>query len=1234
MRILSIRFKNLNSLVGEWHIDLGHPAYTADGLFAITGPTGAGKSTLLDALCLALYGRTPRLPRITKSGNEIMARQTGDCFAEAVFATTAGRFRCTWSQRRARLRAEGELQAPRHEIADDDSGRILHEKLRGVAEQVETLTGMDFERFTRSMLLAQGSFAAFLEAAADQRAPILEQITGTALYSRISQTVHERRNVERRTLDALLGELAGAQPLNAEAEAALQTDLAVRAQEEQAQRQLLADTQAAIQWRQTLRDLASARAALVAQQEDWQIRHAAFAPDADRLAAARRALEAAAAHASLRELRNAEADDRAALAALAERLPGREAALAAALDALRQQEGQRSVAQHARHEAEPLLREVRALDLRAEALRTPLAQARKALEATHTHRAELERQQDADLRARSTQQATRDALAGELAARAADAELVEHFAALRTAAAQLTQLDTQRSARAHALAEADTRRNAADVASRTADTDAERLHQALAEQQQTLAAAEAALATQLDQRPLSAWRTDLAAARDALTALDRARADAQQLVDADTALADAAQQLATLTAQASELDRRQELLAQQRTAQQTECELLETQHALLQRIASLENQRHQLEDGKPCPLCGATEHPFATREPSPPDATRTRLDAARAKLKLCDAEHTRLQVEAATLASARQNTLARQAEWQATRTASAARLDEYDAGLLSPCPPAEEGRTLAAARTDLLPTLDARRATLVVELDARAARVAAAESAEQQLATLRSARDRAQTAAAQAHEAALRAHHAADSARQHRDNLAADIAALAAQHADALTALQQRLTPWQESAHDAATLAAALDRLAVRRAAWLDSSARQQTLIGELARLEQRIQHQHTQLDQLAAERAQHASQIDRHAEELRNVQEQRAILFGTQQPDAEEQRLIAAERAADAAVDSARRAHAEAREAHTAALGERDARLRQQAARAPRLAAAETDFATRLAQAGFADETAWQAAALAEETRRALEQRAQALADERLRLGTQINDLDQRINTEIARALSPLPLDELLAQHAATQAHHHALQQQLGALRQQHTANEAIKQQHAAHQQAIAAQTRECTRWDQLHELIGSADGKKYRNFAQGLTFARLIAHANRQLQRLSERYLLTAAPEQPLELLVIDQWQAGERRSTRNLSGGESFIVSLALALGLSHMASQNVRVDSLFLDEGFGTLDEDALDTALDALGSLQQDGKLIGVISHVPALKERIRTQITVTPISGGRSVLSGPGVERG
>jgi exonuclease SbcC len=113
-----------------------------------------------------------------------------------------------------------------------------------------------------------------------------------------------------------------------------------------------------------------------------------------------------------------------------------------------------------------------------------------------------------------------------------------------------------------------------------------------------------------------------------------------------------------------------------------------------------------------------------------------------------------------------------------------------------------------------------------------------------------------------------------------------------------------------------------------------------------------------------------------------------------------------------------------------------------------------------------------------------------------------------------------------------------------------------------------------------------------------------------------------------------VVDNYQAGEIRSTKNLSGGESFLVSLSLALGLSHMASRNVRVDSLFLDEGFGTLDEDALDVALGTLASLNQDGKLIGVISHVAALKERIGTQIQVTPQTGGRSTLSGPGCRRG
>jgi exonuclease SbcC len=172
-----------------------------------------------------------------------------------------------------------------------------------------------------------------------------------------------------------------------------------------------------------------------------------------------------------------------------------------------------------------------------------------------------------------------------------------------------------------------------------------------------------------------------------------------------------------------------------------------------------------------------------------------------------------------------------------------------------------------------------------------------------------------------------------------------------------------------------------------------------------------------------------------------------------------------------------------------------------------------------------------------------------------------------------------------------------------------------------------------ETKQWSNLHTLIGSSDGKKFREFAQGLTFQVMVRYANNQLRTMTDRYLLVRDKKSPLELNVIDNYQAGEIRSTKNLSGGESFIISMALALGLSNMASRNVSIDSLFLDEGFGTLDEDSLEMALESLSTLHQDNKLIGIISHVGALKERINTQINVIPQAGGKSTITGPGCRR-
>ncbi len=155
---------------------------------------------------------------------------------------------------------------------------------------------------------------------------------------------------------------------------------------------------------------------------------------------------------------------------------------------------------------------------------------------------------------------------------------------------------------------------------------------------------------------------------------------------------------------------------------------------------------------------------------------------------------------------------------------------------------------------------------------------------------------------------------------------------------------------------------------------------------------------------------------------------------------------------------------------------------------------------------------------------------------------------------------------------------------------------------------------------------MIGSADGNKFAKFAQGITLDQLISLANNHLSVLSSRYELQRSTEQKqlLEIEVIDSFQGNVIRPVSTLSGGESFIVSLALALGLSELASQKIAIDSLFLDEGFGTLDEDSLETALNALNLLQSSGKMVGVISHVEALKERIPLQIKVVPKGDGTS----------
>ncbi|MBK3802924.1 exonuclease, partial [Azospirillum brasilense] len=173
-----------------------------------------------------------------------------------------------------------------------------------------------------------------------------------------------------------------------------------------------------------------------------------------------------------------------------------------------------------------------------------------------------------------------------------------------------------------------------------------------------------------------------------------------------------------------------------------------------------------------------------------------------------------------------------------------------------------------------------------------------------------------------------------------------------------------------------------------------------------------------------------------------------------------------------------------------------------------------------------------------------------------------------------------------------------------------------------------VEAQRKAQGLWATMAQLIGSADGRKLRNFAQSLSLDLLLVQANRYLADLARRYRLERVGGADLEIQVVDGEMGDERRGVHSLSGGEMFLVSLALALGLSAMAGGGgAGIGTLFIDEGFGTLDPGSLDLALSCLEALQATGRQVGVISHVPALVERIGVQVRVLPQGGGRSAVT-------
>ena len=1153
MKILRVRFNNLNSLCGEQphEVDFEKSPLQGTSLFAITGPTGAGKSTLLDAITLALYGRAARYADVS-SPEDMMSRHCGECQAEVEFSVPAGRYRAVWQLHRKRRKPDGPFQPAKRYIYDAATGAVLAQSIREADDKIEQIIGLDYSRFLRSAMLAQGEFAKFLKAGAAERSELLECLTGTTVYSELGQLAHSeaaRRQTDLSTRENNLANvvLYTAQERQERAEALVRLE----AESEAAQREKTRVDQALHLARELARVLGSERH-IVQSQNELDRRRQAAEPELARL------------QTHLGTLPFVEALGR----------------LDAAIEQHRTQTSRFSEAESAYAKAD---RENRA---------TLAAAASFAVKLTTTDRKQLAGIQ----REFETQTQKQREIVQWLDQHVRDGTKLE--AALPTLQAGLHDLSHRRKALQ------DAQRGVADVTAKvtTQEKSLPEFEQSLAAARQTLVArttdktqAETNLQSILAGRTTAERRTETDNLQTRLDSTREIIAQVKRRDEVQGKLESNRQQLLTLTdslkAAAVQVA---ELTDKRRTIQEQHAQKRDYLGQVKFR-QSFEQHRATLHRGEACPLCGATDHPYAEGyEPRfDPNQLEGELQALTSALGNLEAELTRAQ--ATQIGYQTQKTLLEDGirEEEAIVTAVNQKIDAVASGL-----------ELSDSRLDTLQRVVADALSQQKTLKDELVQI---EGAEKKFERCTLEHLCTQQAVDRAMGERTRQVERWQELQIQQANLTEAVQSAAGELEKCVEGLASQMEPFGCGVPEPGNETTSRQILEDRQGHHRKQENARRDLEGTIVAAQARVQLASQSLDQLTLK-----------AEELLRRTEAQPVI-------GEEVSSMAQLQAVWHKLEDALQSLGSSESALQTAHGNR-VHHRQAVEAAVTLVDQQTaDLTQRLASSRFDSLEKLRAARLGAGEAARLEKLDKDLAAQSNELNGQSAAVQRGIQELRAKEAPEEAMIPVLEERST--GLEQTYRQRLSEVSQTRVELAQDDTKRHEHERGMAELAEERTRlmvWTRLQSLIGSHDGAKFRKFAQGISLDLLVRRANGHLRRLNERYELCRREGDQLDLDIVDHHQAGVTRPLASLSGGESFLSSLALALGLADLASRKVQINSLFIDEGFGTLDAESLDIAISALDGLRRHNKTIGVISHVELLKERISTQIVVEKGVGGTS----------